>query len=368
LGNTCFMNCILQVLVHAPPVARYFLTDQHNRFKCRSVACKHERERADDSSTSPGLPAGRSSPFGAEVATSTAAVHKPCLSCEMDLLVSQCFAAASSSSYSPQSFLHAMWASCDSLAGYSQQDAHEFMISLLSSMSAARPMTTSGSPQRELRISPPPETRMPPANLQQFFRGVMQSQVTCSVCGSHSTKLEEFHDLSLDLNPAAETLEKCLKSFTQPEGLGERCWCASCGTHQQSTKQLSLRRLPNVLTLHLKRFKQQGGGKASYKIDKYVEFPLHSLDVSSYTSAHFNAVERITSPLPSALHHIYDLFGVAIHHGSMNQGHYTAYVRHRSCWFHCDDAIISRSTESEVLSTQAYMLFYIQKQLSYLNA
>ena len=40
LGNTCFMNCILQVLVHAPPVARYFLTDQHNRFKCRSVACK----------------------------------------------------------------------------------------------------------------------------------------------------------------------------------------------------------------------------------------------------------------------------------------------------------------------------------------
>lgn len=30
LGNTCFMNCIIQSLVHIPHLRDYFLTDQHN--------------------------------------------------------------------------------------------------------------------------------------------------------------------------------------------------------------------------------------------------------------------------------------------------------------------------------------------------
>ncbi len=29
LGNTCFMNCIIQALVHTPLLRDYFMTDQH---------------------------------------------------------------------------------------------------------------------------------------------------------------------------------------------------------------------------------------------------------------------------------------------------------------------------------------------------
>ena len=29
LGNTCFMNCIIQALVHSPMLRNYFLADQH---------------------------------------------------------------------------------------------------------------------------------------------------------------------------------------------------------------------------------------------------------------------------------------------------------------------------------------------------
>lgn len=35
LGSTCFMNCVLQVLLHAPPFRNYFLNDQHNHEVCR---------------------------------------------------------------------------------------------------------------------------------------------------------------------------------------------------------------------------------------------------------------------------------------------------------------------------------------------
>ena len=49
----------------------------------------------------------------------------------------------------------------------------------------------------------------------------------------------------------------------------------------------------------------------------------------------------------------YSLFCVVNHHGSINNGHYTCFVRHREeDWFNCDDAWITKASKDDVLHSE----------------
>jgi ubiquitin carboxyl-terminal hydrolase 22/27/51 len=97
------MNCILQSFLHNPLLRNYFLSDMHNRKFCS--------QRTKSNEFNNGI----------------------CLGCEMDFLFAQIFSGIRTP-YTPHHFLCSIWKYSNYLAGYEQQDAHEFLISALNGL------------------------------------------------------------------------------------------------------------------------------------------------------------------------------------------------------------------------------------------
>lgn len=75
-------------------------------------------------------------------------------------------------------------------------------------------------------------------------------------CESLTTRDECFLDLSLEIEQNS-SVSACMKNFSSSESLrGEnKFFCDTCCSLQEAQKSMRIKRLPNVLALHLKRFK-----------------------------------------------------------------------------------------------------------------
>lgn len=142
------------------------------------------------------------------------------------------------------------------------------------------------------------------------------------------------------------SLHGCLDAFLKEEPLGpEDMWyCPVCKVPQQASKKLDLWRLPDILVLHLKRFSFSRYLKD--KLETFVDFPIHGLDLSRY--------------IPGKAVALYELYAVTNHYGSMGGGHYTAYVKLHddNGWYNFDDTRVSSINEEDVKTAAAYVLFY----------
>ncbi|XP_048575832.1 ubiquitin carboxyl-terminal hydrolase 22 isoform X2 [Nematostella vectensis] len=339
LGNTCFMNCIVQALTHTPLLRDYFLSDQHN--------CK------GDAGT--------------------------CLVCEMGLLFQE-FYSGQKVPHSPFKLLHLVWTHARHLAGYEQQDAHEFFIAALDVL------------HNYCKEDAPDKLAVKPNNhnqcnciIDRIFTGGLQSDVICQTCNCVSTTVDPFWDISLDLghgdhsgrnssgasaastpDPSApldentnvptpefnhhdesfvpKSLIECLRRFTRPESLGSesKIKCNKCQSYQESTKQLSMRKLPIVVCFHLKRFEHS---KKSKKISTYIPFP-QELDMAPFLSSKLgengdsNGYGQDTMSSCLSYDSKYSLFAVVNHSGTLEVGHYTAFIRQQNNWFKCGDVTL----------------------------
>lgn len=398
LGNTCFMSAVLQslgninefchVLKQLPSFDDERLSSSSSGSSSSSTSSTSTNSKSKSGNPTTGIQSIAKSkesrnkngvaPHPAEGPIMTEELRKVLLA------LSQDGQSAKHKVISPEALFHVIWKVVPRFRGYQQQDAHEFLRYMLDRLHTELLCLLPGdlnflqqqnlSPYSRRRLSSTAKAKASTQSLvTSIFGGTLQSEVTCLSCKTSSKKHDPFLDLSIDIpssflqfrkskdfdgeRPQC-TLYDCLQKFVDVEELAEseRFYCNACKCKQKSTKKFWIRRLPNVLCLHIKRFRWSPYSRT--KIDTHVGFPLSGLDMSQYLLS--NLHETRCSNSGSSL---YDLAAVIVHHGSgAGSGHYTAFGTKNSQWYHFNDSTVSVADPEVVKQSKAYILFYIQRE------
>ncbi|XP_075391071.1 ubiquitin carboxyl-terminal hydrolase 30 [Tenrec ecaudatus] len=333
------------------------------------------------------------------------------------------------------------------ISSFEEQDAHELFHVLTSSLEDERdrqprvaPLFDVHSLEQPMEAAPTqitcrtPGPVPPPAShftSPHPFHGRLTSNMVCKHCDHQSpVRFDTFDSLSLSI-PAATwghplTLDLCLHHFISSESVRDVV-CDNCtkveakGTwdgdkveHQRTTfvKQLKLGKLPQCLCIHLQRLSWASHG-APLKRHEHVQFSeFLTMDGYKYhlrgrrpgprrpTQAEeppaaphlpggpprqmfMNGAcsPALLPPLPSlrpvpvpvipdysSATNLFRLMAVVVHHGDMHSGHFVTYRRSPPSarsplstsgqWLWISDETVRKASLQEVLSSSAYLLFY----------
>lgn len=106
-----------------------------------------------------------------------------------------------------------------------------------------------------------------------------------------------------------------------------------------------------MLAIQLKRFSYSptNGFVSQDKIQDLVHYPVHGLDLGDLVCAEGGQSAWI-----------YDLFATVNHSGTQDGGHYVGVVKNDidGQWYLFNDAVVSPVPLTDVVSRDAYLLFY----------
>ncbi|KAJ1068394.1 hypothetical protein K5549_005090 [Capra hircus] len=380
LGNTCYMNSILQVLSHL----RKFREAPLSGRPASSSATELSSPRSDGAEACEReglcLNGGTSLSRRLELIQNKEPSSKHISLCHELHTLFRVMWSGKWALVSPFAMLHSVWSLIPAFRGYDQQDAQEFLCELLHKVQ--QELESEGTTRRILiPFSQRKLTKQVLKVVNTIFHGQLLSQVTCVSCNYKSNTIEPFWDLSLEfperyhciekgfvpLNQTECLLTEMLAKFTETEALEGRIYaCDQCNSKRRKSnpkplvlsearKQLMIYRLPQVLRLHLKRFRWSGRNHRE-KIGVHVVFD-QVLTMEPYCCRDMlSSLDKETFA--------YDLSAVVMHHGKgFGSGHYTAYCYNTEggFWVHCNDSKLNVCSVEEVCKTQAYILFYTQR-------
>ncbi|XP_065644929.1 ubiquitin carboxyl-terminal hydrolase 32 isoform X2 [Hydra vulgaris] len=144
------------------------------------------------------------------------------------------------------------------------------------------------------------------------------------------------------------TLDECVAKFSEIEHLTCDCawYCPQCKCNQPAAKRMTVSRWPHVLIVHLKRFHYKDG--KGCKLQSLIDFPLSKFMPSVLCT---NKTEKSLCPE-------YELYACICHSGTLNEGHYTSFVKHEDKWYYFNDDIYTQLEPSESNRDGVYVLFY----------
>ncbi|XP_073834265.1 ubiquitin specific protease 2 isoform X2 [Musca autumnalis] len=318
IGNTCFMNSVIQCLSHTNELTKYL----RNYNATKSPTSKDQQILYEFSK------------LIKEMWTNN--VH----------------------SVTPMELKRSFSAKHRMYSDYNQQDAQEFLRFFLDSLHCALNSGVKGevlkiddnlSDNKKAELTWEWYSRLENSLIRDLFVGQLKSTLRCTVCGNASVTFDPFWDLSVPLPSSSRCkLEACLDLFIKEEVLDgdEMPTCSKCQTRRKCTKSFTIQRFPKYLVIHLKRFSETRWSKLS----NIVEFPTgeRELNMGPYGA---NANSNM----------YFSLYAISNHMGSTAGGHYVAICKHpvSKKWHEFNDNLVSESlSENHLVSSSAYILFY----------
>lgn len=336
LGNTCYMNSIIQCLSGTIPFARYFISGLY----------KQHINKENFLGT------------GGALANEFATLLRSMWGANCNFI-------------SPVQFREAIIQFSPQFKGSEQHDSQEFLNFLLDGLHEdcnlikKRPSQPPESPEEEARFERLPDWKASAVAWEKYlernssvvvslFQGQYRSRLTCLTCHTTSTTYNSFMSLSLPIpatrtSPTTVNLYQCLDYFVKEEILdNDDAWhCPRCKKLCRASKSLTISKLPDVLLIHLKRFSFDG--PFNNKLETMVDSPIRGLDLSKYVPSSMFPPDQPSEKSTFS----YDLYAVSNHYGSLTGGHYTACVRngYRNEWHNFDDTRLSVCDESKIMAS-----------------
>ena len=177
-----------------------------------------------------------------------------------------------------------------------------------------------------------------------LFHAVSINLFQCITCNKETIKFEPFNTIQLPIKTTPQLLSDSLDIYFTSYNILDRT-CPSCnnsGCHVEH----SIFTLPNYLIIQLKRFHNH-----QHKINTLIDFPLDDLDLTKY----------ITKKKNDPNHYIYSLYAVNNHSGNTQQGHYYTFFKNHDNWYQSNDSIITKIPHNNIVTPNAYILFYLRK-------
>jgi len=304
LGNTCFLNTVIQCLCHTPAMAKYVLKGQYstrNRLWRR---------------------------FAELIKTMTHDNYR----------------------LSPNNFFREFVLAFKK-NNNDQEDFHEVLSFILNHFHEALQFKIQFKDQNDGQLINASikelNTGTKMSIITDLFLGQLHQRIQCSKCKNVSNTFPTFLDIVLRLDKTTDyrNIYNLLHAYCDKETLedDEAYNCDHCGEKKvKAYKKTTFWRLPQYLIIVLGRFDWQGN-----KNSKFIDYPITGLDLSKH----------ITYPDKST--YIYDLYSVACHIGTTRGGHYYTIALVNGQWtLFNDERFKSIHKLEEVVTPDAYVFFY----------